>query len=241
MMSLPLMSLSNEGKVAIISMDNGKNSHNLEFSQQLLNTLKKVEEDKSNKALVITSSDEKNWSQGIDVPWMMGCIQNGKHDEVKQFLHTMDACYTLMMQYPMPIIAAINGHTFGNGCVLACACDFRFMRADRGYFCFPEVDMNIPFLPGLIDVILKAIPNYRFNEMILTGRRLSAAELQADKVIDQAIEGADALLAAALGYAETFTKGRAIFSEHKRRLHKPAIDALAEKNPAMIESMKVLL
>jgi enoyl-CoA hydratase/carnithine racemase len=238
---MSLMSLRNEGKVAVISMDNGKNAHNLAFAQQLLSLLKQVEEEKSNKALILTSSDEKSWSQGIDVPWMMGSIQNGNHDDVKEFLHTMDACYTLMMQYSMPIVAAINGHTFGNGSVLACACDFRFMRSDRGFFCFPEVDMSIPFIPGLIDVILKAMPLYRFNEMILTGRRLSAEELKGDKVIDQTFEGADALFEGALAYAKTFTKGRAIFAEHKRRLHKPAIDGLAEKNPPVIDAMKVLL
>ena len=238
---MSLMSLRNDGKVAIISMDNGKNANNLEFAQQLLAMLKQVEEEKSNKALILASSDEKSWNQGIDVPWMMGSIQNGKHDKVKEFLHTMDACYTLMMQYPMPIIAAINGHTFGNGCVIACACDFRFMRSDRGYFCFPEVDMSIPFLPGLLDVILKAMPKYRFNEMLLSGRRLSATELQDDKVIDQTFEGADALLEGAITYAKTFTKGRAIFAEHKRRFHKDAIDGLAEKNPPVIDAMKVLL
>ncbi len=235
------MSLRNEGKVAIISMNNGKNANNLEFSQQLLSLLKKVEEEKTNKALILTSSDEKSWSQGIDVPWMMASIQGGKHDDVKEFLHTMDACYTLMMQYPMPVIAAINGHTFGNGCVIACAADFRFMRSDRGYFCFPEVDMSIPFIPGLIDIVLKAIPKYRFNEMVLTGRRLSAEELKEDRVIDQTFDSAEALFEGALAYAKTFTKGRAIFAEHKRRLHKGTIEALAEKNPPEIEAMNILL
>ena len=235
------ISLRNEGKVAIISMDNGKNVHNLKFAQQLLSLLKQVEEESSNKALILTSSDEKNWSQGIDVPWMMGSIQSGKHDDVKEFLHTMDACYTLMMQYPMPVIAAINGHVFGNGSVLACACDFRFMRSDRGFFCFPEVDMSIPFIPGMIDVILKSIPMYRFNEMMLSGRRLSGDELKEDKVVEQTFEGADALFEGTLAYAKTFSKSRAIFSEHKRRLHKSAIDGMAEKNPPVIDSLSILL
>lgn len=238
---MSVMSLRNEGKVAIISMDNGKNAHNLEFAKQLLGMLKQVEEEKSNKALILASSDEKSWSQGIDVPWMMSTIQSGNHDDVKEFLHTMDACYTMMMEYPMPVIAAINGHTFGNGSVLACACDFRFMRSDRGYFCFPEVDMSIPFIPGLLDVILKAIPFYRFNEMLLSGRRLSANELKEDKVVEQTFEGADALLEGALAYAKTFTKSRGIFAEHKRRFNKPAIEGLAIKNPPMIDAMKVLL
>ncbi len=79
---MSLMSLRNDGKVAIISMDNGKNANNLEFAQQLLAMLKQVEEEKSNKALILASSDEKRWNQGIDVPWMMGSIQNGKNDKV---------------------------------------------------------------------------------------------------------------------------------------------------------------
>lgn len=238
---MSLMSLRNEGKVAIISMDNGKNAHNLEFSKQLLALLKQVEEDKGNKALILASSDEKSWSQGIDVPWMMGNIQNGNHTDVKEFLHNMDAIYTAIMEFPMPVIAAINGHTFGNGSVLACACDFRFMRSDRGFFCFPEVDMSIPFIPGLLDVILKVIPQYRFNEMLLSGRRLSGDELKEDKVVEQTFEGADALLEGALAYAKTFSKGRSIFAEHKRRFHKPAIEGLAIKNPPVIDAMKVLL
>ena len=121
---MSLMSLRNDGKVAIISMDNRKNANNLEFAQQLLGLLKQVEEEKTNKALIIGSSDEKNWSQGIDVMWLMNSIQGGKKEDVQAFLSTMDEVYTLMLQYPMPIIAAMNGHTFGNGIVIAAACDF---------------------------------------------------------------------------------------------------------------------
>jgi enoyl-CoA hydratase/carnithine racemase len=46
---------------------------------------------------------------------------------------------------PVPTVAAINGHAFGAGSMLAIAHDFRVMRVDRGYYCFPEVDIRIPF------------------------------------------------------------------------------------------------
>lgn len=235
------MSLRNDGKVAIISMDNRKNANNLEFAQQLLGLLKQVEEEKTNKALIIASSDEKNWSQGIDVMWLMSSIQGGKKEDVQAFLSTMDEVYTLMLQYPMPIIAAMNGHTFGNGIVIAAACDFRFMRSDRGYICFPEVDMNIPFVPGLIDVILKAIPQYKFNDMILTGRRLGAEEMAAANFIDRTFDSVETLNDGVLEFAKTFNKGRAIFAEHKRRLHKSVLDSIAEKNPAVIAELDILL
>ena len=63
-----------------------------------------------------------------------------------------------LLEFPVPVVAAINGHAFGNGAILTCACDFRFMRKDKGFFCFPEVDVSIPFLPGMIGFVRKAIP-----------------------------------------------------------------------------------
>lgn len=238
---MSLMTLSNDGNVAIITFTNGANSHNLAFAQQLESLLKEVEAEKSYKALVLASSDEKSWSQGIDVPWMMMSIQSGKHDEVKTFLHTMDNCYKLMLQFPMPVIAAMNGHTFGNGSVLACAADFRFMRSDKGYFCFPEVDMSIPFIPALIDIVLKSLPAYRYNEMLLSGRKVGAQELLDDHFLQGIAEGNDGVLQAAIEYGSSFNKSRAIFAEHKRRFHKPVLEALEEKNPPMINEIKILL
>ncbi|MCD8522704.1 MAG: enoyl-CoA hydratase/isomerase family protein [Saccharospirillaceae bacterium] len=239
-MSLISLRSDDSGKVAIISFDNGANTHNLQFAREFEQHLQTVEDNPDFKALVITSSDEKSWSQGLDVPWLMGSIQDGRHDDVKEFMHTMDRCHARLMQFPVPAIAAINGHTFGNGCVIACACDFRVMRSDRGYFCFPEVDMSIPFVPGLIDVVLKSLPAYRYNDMLLTGRRVGAAELLADHFLSAVFEGHEAVLEGALAFARTFNKKRTIFAEHKKRFHKPVLDALREKNPPFIDAMKLL-
>jgi hypothetical protein len=61
---------------------------------------------------------------------------------------------------------AINGHAFGDGTILACACDFRYMKADRGVFCFPEIDISIPHLPGTLAIVKKAMPYYEVEELI---------------------------------------------------------------------------
>ena len=151
----------------------------------------------------------------------------------------MDDVFKTLLLFPIPVIAAINGHAFGNGAILSCACDFRFMNAEKGFFCFPEVDLSIPFLPGMIEFIKKAVPYYRFNEMKLTGRRLTANELEADHVIEKAFANKQELDKGVLEFALSFDKKRAIFAEHKKRLHKHIIHVIDTENKPLIDAVQL--
>ena len=69
---------------------------------------------------------------------------------------------------------------------MACAFDFRFMRTDRGYFCFPGVDLGIAILPGMDAILKKALPVPMVLEAQLTGKRYTAPELEARQVVVKA-------------------------------------------------------
>ena len=237
---MTLVTYETRGKVALLTLNNGENKQNPDFAKAMLDALDQAEADRSIRALVITSNDEKNWSQGVDLNFLNTALQERRHDDIKAFMYDMNAVFTRLLSAPFPVIAAINGHAFGNGAMLACACDFRFMRADRGYFCFPEVDISIPFLPGMIAFVKKALPYPFFNELKLTGRRATAEELARQHVIQAACPDADATLAAALEFAATFNKARGIFGEHKRRLHKHIFEIMADEDAVLIEEMKLM-
>ena len=147
---MAILEWKKEGAVAVITMTNGENRHNPDFAALLLGALDEIEKDTDVSSVVIASSDEKNWSQGIDTNWLMSAYGKKDFQAIRDFLYGMNKIFKRIILYPMPVIAAINGHAFGNGAILACACDFRFMRSDKGFFCFPEVDINIPFLPGMV-------------------------------------------------------------------------------------------
>ncbi len=228
--------------IAIITLTNGENRQNLVFAKTLNGMLDEIIADKSITALIITSNDEKNFSQGIDVMWITDQMQKNDHQPVIDFINEMDLVFKKLLLYPIPVIAAINGHAYGNGSILSCACDFRFMRSDKGFFCFPEVNIGIPFRWGMNAFVKKAIPLHIFSQMQFTGNRFTAPELEKHNIIVKACANQEELMASAIAYAKTFNKKRGIFSELKKRLYSDIINVLdADFMPstAKIDSLMV--
>ncbi len=222
--------------VAVINMCNNANRMNLEFVNQMKQCMDEILADKEIYSIVITSFDEKNFTQGIDLEWMMGKMQEKDTDSIHAFLVGMNDVFKQCLLMPMPVIAAINGHAFGDGAMLACCCDFRLMTEDKGFFCFPEVDINIPFLPGMIKFVRKAIPEYQFNQMILSGKRCGAREMFDNHAIEKACKDKDELYKESIAFAKTFKKERGIFGELKKRMHKNIIEVMDTEDLEIIEA-----
>lgn len=229
-----------ENNVAIVEMCNGPNKMNQDFVESMKNCLDSVLDDTDIQSMILTSTDEKNFSQGIDVEWIGGKLQARENQTVISFMYGMNDIFKRLLLFPVPVIAAINGHAYGNGAIISCACDFRFMRKDRGFFCFPEVDVSIPFLPGMIGFVRKAIPEYTFNQMLLSGQRMPAPDLEKAHVIVKACDQ-EALMPEALAYAASFGKKRGIFQELKKRMHKDLIRIMDEQDPEYIDALNLFV
>jgi enoyl-CoA hydratase/carnithine racemase len=227
--------------VAIIRMNHGENRQNLDFANLMVQKLDEALAEKDVTAVIITSTDTKYWSLGVDIDWLGKQLQAQAFQNIKDFMYGMNEVFKKLLLLPVPAIAAINGHAFGNGAILSCACDFRFMRSDKGFFCFPEVDLGIPFLPGMTAFVKKAIPYYKFNELKLTGRKASAAELETHHVIQKASANADELMKDVSAFAKTFQKKRGIFKELKKRMHKEIIRIIEQEDPEYIESLFLMV
>lgn len=238
---MALVRWEKDGAVAILHMENGANRQNLDYANEMCTAMDGILEEKDIQALVLTSSDTKNFSQGVDLEWLMTCQQQGDVETIKKFMYRMNDVYRKLLLYPIPVIAAINGHAFAGGAILTCACDFRFMRLDKGFFCFPEVDLGIPFLPGMIAWVKKAIPYYQFQEMKYTGARYTAEQLEQHHIIHKACKDVEELMIEAKAFAKTFQKKRGIFGEMKRRMHSHIIDIMDNEDPKYIEPMNIIV
>ncbi len=227
--------------VGVITMNNGENRQNPDFVQAILTAFDEIERVSDISSVIISSGDRKNWSLGIDLQWMSVALNEKNVQSIRDFLYNLNRVYARILCYPMPVIAAINGHAFGGGTVLACACDFRFMKSDRGFFCFPEIDIGIPLLPGMIAIIEKAVPYDKFEELVLTGKRSVAAELEEHHVIVKTCDNEEALMTEAMTFAKTFNKKRPIFGELKKRMHCRILDIMEKEDPAFIEPLNLMI
>jgi len=220
-----------DGTVAIMTMNNGENRHNPEWAEAMLSTYDEIMADEEIKALVLTSSDPKNFCLGVDIDYMMNALSKNDFPGISQWLYRNGDVFRAIMMAPVPTIAAITGHAFGNGAMLAGACDFRFMRADRGYFCFPEIDLGIQFAPSMTEWMKRIMPYHLFVKMQFTGEKIGAAELEKYNVIMKACENAEKTVEEAVAFAKTFNKSRTSLAEMKRRTYKHIIDKMEKEDP----------
>ncbi|HOP64028.1 MAG TPA: enoyl-CoA hydratase/isomerase family protein [Spirochaetota bacterium] len=217
--------------VAIMLLNNGENRHNPDFAATFISVYKEILADNEIKAIVLTSTDPKNFCLGVDIGWMMKEQQAQNFDGISKWLYDMGEVFKAMLMSPVPTIAAINGHAFGNGAMLAGSCDFRFMRGDRGYFCFPEVDLGIQFAPSMIEWMKKIMPYHLFVRMKWSGEKMGAAELEKHNVILKACENAEETVKDAVAFAKTFNKSRNTLGEMKKRTYKHIIDKMENEDP----------
>ncbi|MDY6904971.1 MAG: enoyl-CoA hydratase/isomerase family protein [Thermodesulfobacteriota bacterium] len=228
-----------DNEVAIMTLNRGENRFNNDFLDGFLANLDDIETNTDARTLVVTSAHEKIFSNGIDLDWLSGFVQDGDTETVKGFLYKQNEMFKRIVTSPMITIAAISGHAFAGGAIFACAFDFRLMRTDRGFFCFPEVDLGIPFLPGMLELLKSAIPLYKMDEMQYMGSRLTAEECLAHHIVTKACH-LDDLMAEALAFARQFNKSRKTIGEMKKRMNRHIVHAIEVEDKPYIEQTRLV-
>ncbi|MBV8347318.1 MAG: enoyl-CoA hydratase/isomerase family protein [Mycolicibacterium sp.] len=158
--------------IAVLNLGDDENRFSLDWLATVNGFLERIESGEA-KALVSTASG-KFYSNGLDLDWL--AAHGDQHDWYVDQVHQL---FARVLVAPVPTVAAVNGHAFGAGSMLATAHDFRVMRVDRGYYCFPEVDIHIPFTPGMAALIQAKLTPAAAVEAMTTGRRYGGADAAA--------------------------------------------------------------
>jgi Delta3-Delta2-enoyl-CoA isomerase len=182
----------------------------------------------SEAAALVTTGRGKFFSNGLDLGWLG---ENG--DQAPQYLSDVQRLLARLLTLPVPTIAAINGHAFGAGAMLAMAHDFRIMRADRGYFCFPEVDITIPFTPGMAALVQAKLTPAAAIAAMTTGRRFDGPTAVATGLVDRTADEAALVATATEAVRPLAGKDRGTLGSIKSTMFAPAAAALLAAAPAV--------
>jgi enoyl-CoA hydratase/carnithine racemase len=219
---MSIMDLKKEGDVFILTMRSGENRFNRTFVDAMNEALDTVEKSSGPGALVTTGGEEKFYSTGLDLAWLSG---DGSK-EAPEFIKDVQKLFGRMLTFPAPTVAAINGHAFAVGAMFALAHDFRVMRDDRGFFCLPEVDINIPFTPGMTALIKSRLTPYASRLLMLTGARLGGVQAKELGVVDETVSGQDVLPRATALVAALAGKNKYTLAEIKKGMNSETLALL---------------
>ena len=87
-----------------------------------------------------------------------------------------------LLDFTKPIVAAVNGPAIGAGCMIALLCD-GVVASDTAFFSLPEIDAGIPSPLGYT-VIEMLLNGTMARDLVLSGRRMPAAEAQAFGLVE---------------------------------------------------------
>jgi enoyl-CoA hydratase/carnithine racemase len=212
--------LDRQDDVFVLDLGDGENRFHPDWIASVGSALDEVEKADGARALV-TVAGGKFYSNGLDLEWLSAHL-----DRHADYLGSVHGLLARVLSLPVVTVAAVQGHAFAAGAMFSLAHDFRVMRADRGFWCLPEVDIAMPFTPGMAALIQARLAPQAAHEAMLTGRRYGGTDAEAAGIVDRAVAEGE-VPATALGLArEQVAKAGDTLRAIKERMYAPVLATL---------------
>ncbi len=183
-----MVSLTRTDEIFVLDHGADENVTSDAWALEMHDLLDEVESADGPKVLITTGS-AKHYSNGLDVGYMSS-VDAG---EIVGYVNRIEKVVSRLMLFPAPTVAAVNGHAFGMGAFLVLAHDQAVMRADRGFFCLPEVHLQMSFPRSLMSVLHATLPSNTRRSAALTGRRYSGPDCVEAGIVDAVASEEDLL------------------------------------------------
>ena len=192
----PLVRTSTPGDaVALLTLDRAekKNALSIALRDQVADTLDRLAGDESVKVVVITGAGDV-FSAGFD-------LREFEQPELADELWaSSDRFHATVLEFPLPLVAAVNGPALAGGFDLAVMCDLR-IAADTARFAHPEITFGDVVYGPLHDLVGGAVA----RELCFTGRVVRAEEAKELGLVSAVVPGGE-LLDAVAGYTDAIVR-----------------------------------
>lgn len=219
--------LERHDEVFVLDIGAGENRFHPDWITSVNAALDEAEKAEGPRALVTTATG-KFYSNGLDLEWLMA---NG--DRYNEYVAGVHQLFGRLLALPMPTVAALQGHTFAAGAMFSLSHDFRVMRADRGFWCLPEADINIPFTPAMSALIQARLAPQTAHEAMMTARRYGGEDAAKAAIVDRAV-AEEEVRPTAIELARSLAgKDATTLGTIKARMYAPALELLRQEEPVI--------
>ena len=233
-----MIEITHHDDVVILTMTHGKaNAFDLEFSTALTTAFEDSARSPA-KAVVVTARGAI-FSAGVDLLRVV----SGGAPYLETFLPAVSRTFESVFTFPKPVVAAINGHAFAGGCILACAADRRLMARGTGRIGVPEVLVGVPFPTVPLEIVRFAVTPQYLSTLVYGGETLVPDTALERGLVDVVTDGdrlVDDAVAAALKLASL---PPAVFATTKQQLREPAVVRMREgkerSDPAIYQTWQM--
>jgi cyclohexa-1,5-dienecarbonyl-CoA hydratase len=173
------ISMQKRDRAAWITLERAPlNVLNLPMLRELQALLEPLQQNGGVDLVILRGAGERAFSAGVD-------IKDHTREKVPEMLDAVHGVIRTLLSLPQITIAAVRGACLGGGCELASSCDF-ILATDDSSFATPEINVGC-YPPVALARFPGQLGYRRAAEMILTGRRISAAEALAMGLITRVV------------------------------------------------------
>ncbi len=191
------------------------NAINTQMGRDLLDLWTRLIEDfGSLRCVVLTGEGDRAFCAGGDLK-----ERNGMSDDAWRRQHEIfERAYFALMEMPIPVIAAVNGHAYGGGLETALACDFIY-ASRNARFALTEVRLGIMPGGGGTQNLARAVGERRAKELILRAQAFDAEQCLQWGLVNHLSEPGKVLQDALLAAGEIARNGPLAVRQAKKSIH----------------------
>ena len=192
--------VSRAGPVATVAMHRPqkRNAMSVQLLTELRDALREQQQSDEVASVVLTGSGSV-FSSGADRSAVAGlsgdALTRAFAPIALQMADLISEVVFQLVSMSKPVIAAVNGHAAGGAMIIALGCDFRVV-SDEAMFWMPEIGMGRAIGEPSMETLLELVGQAVTKDIVVTGRRLPAAEMATLQLVNRIVPRDDVMAAA---------------------------------------------
>lgn len=207
--------LEREDDLLVITLARGKaNALNEPLVAELQQALNHAAGDPHARGVVLTSALPRMFCAGFDVAEVFSYEPEQMRRFARAFFRMIDTLRCL----PKPVVAALTGHTYAAGAIMALLCDVRVMSEGDAGFALSEIDLGVVLPARLIRALASEMPLQTGHALLLEGHVFKPGSALQAGLVDELVPPGNVAFRAATRARDLGHKPPVAFAGHKRAL-----------------------